>query len=198
MAIPQSEPHELRSAGSHRRSSIRMILSVDKQIGESPQVQWPALITGNTIMHALPPFAMALQLSVLDLDASSLRRLGHEPHFPLTDLVRIGLDLPSRIDVPAEEHPVGRLVGQHACPAALAAVDATVVEVATNTRLEHRLGDRYSEYVVLGGLESAKSLSEDLERVFDRGLNHDGLFHGRTGCSAAHFDSSGDCSTAIL
>lgn len=39
---------------------------------------------------------MTIQVSVLDLNPGPARRLGGESHFPLTDLVRIGLDLPLR------------------------------------------------------------------------------------------------------
>src|SRR5688572_10063687 len=108
-----------------------------QQVGEPLQVQRPASIAANTVAHAFPAFTMAFQFSVLDLDAGPVRGQGGEPHFPLTGLVRIGLDLPLRADVPAQEHPVGRFIGQHACPAALAAVNAAIIEVAADPRLEH-------------------------------------------------------------
>lgn len=38
--------------------------------------------------RAFPAFAMAFQLSVLDLNAGPVRRLGGEPHFPLTGPAR--------------------------------------------------------------------------------------------------------------
>ena len=72
----------------------------------------------------------------------ALRSLGHEADVDLARLVVIGLDLPLRADVPAERGPVGRLVHEHAGPAALAAVDAAVVDVAADARLEDGLGDR--------------------------------------------------------
>ena len=55
---------------------------------------------------------------------------------PLPELDHLcRLPKPGR-NVPTQKQSVGRLVGQPA----LAAVDATVIQVAANPRLEHRLG----------------------------------------------------------
>ena len=72
----------------------------------------------------------------------------------LAGVVRVGLDLPLRADVPAEHHPVRRLVGEDPRPAALAAVGAAVVDVAADPRLEHGLGDRRPSRLCSGGLKS--------------------------------------------
>lgn len=135
---------------------------------------------------------------MLELDAGAVRRLGGEPNLPLAGLVRIGLDLPLRADVPTQEHPVGRLVGQHARPAALAAVDAAVIDVTADARFKDRFGDRDGEQIVLGRLEAAEILGEDFECALDRSLDDNGLLHGRDGYARVHFCSSGDCSTTTL
>jgi hypothetical protein len=66
-----------------------------------------------------------------------------------------------RTDVPADHDAVGRLVGEDARPAALAAVDAAIVDVAALARLEDRVGDLDAEQVVLARLERAEALGED-------------------------------------
>jgi hypothetical protein len=63
-----------------------------QEVGVSLQVQQPALMAGDTVTHALPAFAVPLQLSVLDVNASPLWRLCGEAHLPLTGLTRIGPD----------------------------------------------------------------------------------------------------------
>jgi hypothetical protein len=65
----------------------------------------------------------------------------------------VGLDRPPRAGIPAEHHPVGRLEGQDPRPPALAAVRCPVHDAAAGPRLEHRLGDRRAEHVVLRRLE---------------------------------------------
>jgi len=66
--------------------------------------------------------------------------------------------------------------------------------VTADPRLEHGLGDRHVEQVVLGRLEVTESLGEHRERPFDRGLDDDlvvqdgsgGLGHG---CSSVWFST---------
>src|SRR5579859_116679 len=141
---------------------------------------------------------MAVEVAVLELDEGALRRLGREADLPLTRLVRIVLDLPLRTDRPAEHDACRRLVGEHAPPAALAAVDATVEEVATDAGLEHRLGDLDVEHVVLCRLEAAELLGEDPECAFDRRVDDDRRAYGRLSCSGAHSTSFVVCSTTAL
>jgi hypothetical protein len=69
---------------------------------------------------------------VLELDAGAFGRLRGEADFDLAGLLGVGLDLPLGADVPAEHEPVGRLIGEHPDPVALAAVDAAVVDVAAS------------------------------------------------------------------
>jgi hypothetical protein len=73
--------------------------------------------------------------------------------------------------------PIGRLVGQHARPAALAAVDAAVVDVAARARLEHGLGDVDAEHVVLARLDPVEVLREHAERALDRRLHDELVAH---------------------
>src|SRR2546429_129970 len=69
--------------------------------------------------------------------------------FCLKKKKRVVLDLPSRADVPAQQQPAGRLIGQHPRPTAYAPVNPAVVEKAADLQLEHGLGDRDLEQVVL-------------------------------------------------
>ena len=135
------------------------------------------------VADGLPAGAVAVEVAVLELDPRPLRRLGDEPHLDLAGLLEVGLDLPLRADVPAEHDPVRWLVGEHARPPAFAAVDAAVVDVPADARLEDGLGDLDAEHVVLGRLEAAELLGEDRERALDRRLDDD-LTCGRTSPAA--------------
>ena len=141
-----------------------------EQIRESLQVKRPPLGATDRGAHAFPALAMTIEVSVLELDARPLRSLGDEPDLDLAGLLEVGLQLPARADVPAEDHPVGRLVGEDARPMALASVDAAIEEATARAWLEHRLGDLDAQQVVVGRLEGAEVLGEDLEGALDRHL----------------------------
>ena len=66
-----------------------------------------------------------------------------------------------------------RLVREHPRPAAHAAVDAAVKDVAADARFEDRLGDLDAQHVVLGRLERAEPVGEDRERTLDRRFDDD-------------------------
>src|SRR5207244_11447845 len=100
--------------------------------------------------HPRPAVAVALEVAVRELDAGPVGRLRDEADLYLARLLGVGLDLPVEVDVPAEDEPVRRLVGEHARPLALAAVDATVVDAPAGARLDHHLGELRLEDVVLG------------------------------------------------
>lgn len=178
-------------------SKLRSGLPCNK-VDIAPQIERPALIAGDGIADAFPTLAMALQVAMLDLDAGPPSRFGGEPHLPLAGFGRVGLDAPLRADVPAQEHAVGRLIGQHARPAALAAVDTAVIDMAADPGLEHCLGDLGCKQIVLWRFETAEILGENLEGALDRRLDHDGLFHGGDGDLGVHGHSSGRVSTASL
>ena len=135
---------------------------------------------------------------MLELDARTVRGLGDEAHLDFAGLVAIGLDLPLRADVPAEHDPVRRLVCEHPRPAALAAVDAAVVDVPAHVRLEDRLGDLDVEQVVVGRLEAAEVIGEDREGALDGRLDDDRSADGGFRCLRAHELSFICCSTAVL
>src|SRR4029079_10035551 len=90
-------------------------------LGVALQVERPALIAVHAVANPLPAFAVTVEVAVLHLDADAVGALGDEGHLHLARLVGIGFELPLRTDVPAEHDPVGRLVGEHSRPAALAA-----------------------------------------------------------------------------
>ncbi len=83
---------------------------------------------------------------------------------------------------------------------AFAAIDAAVKDVATDSWLEHRLGNLHAEEIVLWRIwETARSLREDLEGAFSWRLDYDGQFHEATMLATGiHDDSSVVCSTANL
>ena len=55
---------------------------------------------------------------MLELEALPLRRLRDEEHLDLAGVVLVGLELPLRADVPAEDHTMGGLIGENASPSA--------------------------------------------------------------------------------
>ncbi len=65
------------------------------------------------------------------------------------------------------------VVDENPRPPALAAVDAAVINMATDPRLEASLRDGHRQQVVLGGFEVAKPLGEDRERLLDGCRNDD-------------------------
>src|SRR3954465_11722061 len=118
-----------------------MSAAARQKIGIRPQIARPAVLAVHALANTFPARPMALEMAVLELDARSPRRLGHEAYFDFTRLLQVRLDLPLRADVPAEHDALRRLVGQHPRPATLAAVDTAVEDAATHPRLEHGLGD---------------------------------------------------------
>ena len=82
-------------------------------------------------------------------------------------------------------------------PAALTAIDAPVVDVASDPRLKHRLGDRHGEQIVLRRFEVTESLREDAEGPINRSLDDD--LTTDSGCICLCLDSpSVGCSTTSL
>src|SRR5581483_11677700 len=96
------------------------------QVRVAAQVQRPALVAGDSLTHALPAFAVTVEVTMLELDARALRRLGDEADLPLALPLRVALQLPAGTDVPAHQDARGRLEGEHARPSALAPVHAAV------------------------------------------------------------------------
>jgi hypothetical protein len=142
-------------------------------LGESVEVEAPALVAVDSFADAFPAVAVAVEVAVLELDARAVRGLGDEAHLDFAGPVWVGLELSVGADVPAEDDPVRRLVGEHTGPAALAAVDAAVDDVAPDVRLEHGLGDLDLKQVVFARLEAAEVICEDRERAVDGGVNND-------------------------
>src|SRR5262249_34451138 len=108
----------------------------------------------------------------------------------LAGLLEIGLDLPPGADVPAEDDPGRRLVGEHARPPAFAPIHAPVVDVAAHTPLEHRLRDRDIEHVVLARLDAVEVLREYAERTLDWRIDDDLRPYRRLLCLCGHETSS--------
>src|SRR5690606_13286453 len=109
-----------------------MALSVLEQRHEPLQVKRPAALSTHPVAHRLPARAMALEIAVFELDARLAEALGDKADFHLAGLRRIRLDLPARVDVPADHDAIGRLVRQHARPAALRPVNAAVINMSAD------------------------------------------------------------------
>src|SRR4051812_1591820 len=202
--------HDLRRTGGRRgwRFSPNPAADNDESrggalqpLGVATQVERPALGPGDAVADVLPALAVAVEMTMLELDTRAPRRLGDEAHLPLARSGGIGLEPPGPGNVPAHHHAVRRLVGEHAREAALASVDPAVVDVAAHPRLEHGLGDVDAEQVVVAGLEVAEPPGEDVEGALDRRVDDDRLPHGRVrvlGCLCAHGSPFSGCSTVAL
>ena len=90
-----------------------------------------------------------------------------------------------------------RVISQDPRPAALAAVDAPIVNVATDVRIEYRLGDCHAEQIVLWRLEVTEPLSKDAESPINRRLDDDLTTDCRFVC-LGHDAPSVGCSTTSL
>src|SRR5690242_7504028 len=101
------------SSGSRRAVLVTGGVSavLAEQGGITGQVQRPSLLLADAVGDRLPAGAVPVEVPVLQLDASAVRAIGDEAHLDLTGPVRVGLDLPPGADIPAEHHPVRRLVG---------------------------------------------------------------------------------------
>src|SRR5690348_15954344 len=123
------------------------------QGGVAVQVQGPALRAVDAAGDRFPARAVPVDVPVLQFHPGAVGGFGVEPHLDLAGLGRVGLDRPPRADVPGEHHPVRRVEGQDPRPPALAAIYSPVRDAAAGPGLEHGLGDRRPEQVVLGWLE---------------------------------------------
>src|SRR5580693_10658530 len=111
-----------------------------EQGGVPGQVERPSLVAVDALADRLPPGTVPVEVAVLQLDPGAVRSLGHEPDLDLAGQLRVGRHLPIGADVPAEDHPGGRLVGEDSRPAAFAAVSGPVVDMPADMRLKDCLG----------------------------------------------------------
>src|SRR5680860_860126 len=161
------------------------LFSAGEEVGVPVEVVRPSLACADTVADAGPAVAVPVEVAVFDVDAGAVLGERGERDFDLAGLVLVSLDLPVGADVPAEHEPGMRFVGQHACPAAFAAVGAAVDDVAPDVGLHDGLGDGHREQVVVGWLERAEVTCEHLECAFpgcvdlDRGVHRGGF--GRLG-----------------
>src|SRR5437764_6197520 len=164
--------------------------------GVAVQVQRPALLPVHAVGDGFPAGAVPVDVPVLQLDPGAVRGLGVEPHLDLAGLGRVGLDGPAGADVPAEHHPVRRVEGQDPRPPALAAVRRPVRDAAADPGLEHRLGDRRAEQVMLRRLEVPEPVGEHSESTLYRRVHHD-LLADRHCLGLGHYpSSSGACAVS--
>src|SRR2546429_3243068 len=109
------------------------------QGGIPGQVERPSLVAVDAVADRPPAGTVPVEVAVLQFDPGAVRSLGHEPDLDLAGQLRVGLDLPLRVDVPAEYHAGWRLVGQDPRPPALAAVDGAGGDVAADAGPEDGL-----------------------------------------------------------
>src|SRR5947208_12817680 len=76
-----------------RRSHVGGGPSTREEAAESLQVERPAAVAADGFARALPAFAVAVEIAVLELHPGSLRALGDETHLDLAGLLEVGLDL---------------------------------------------------------------------------------------------------------
>src|SRR5215475_14858093 len=139
------------------------------------QVQRPALGPVHAVSNRFPPGTVPVDMPVLQLHPRAGWRLGVEPHLDLAGLGLVSLDRPPRADIPAEHHAGRRVKGQDPRPPAFAAVRCPVHNAAAHPRLEHSLGYRRPEHVVLWWLEVPELISKHRESTLDRRVNNDVL-----------------------
>src|SRR5262249_31497510 len=87
---------------------------------------------------------------------------------------------------------------EHACPSALAAVDADVVHVTSDARLEHHLGELAAKYVMVGRPPGADLRGECVEGALLRDVDDDGRPYRGVGRRHAHVSSLVARSTVSL
>ena len=161
------------------------------------QVERPSPITIDTVAKRLPARSVAIEVTMLELEARPFRRLGDKPDLDLAGVALVRLELPLRADVPAEDDPIGWFIREDAGPSALAPIGGAVVDVATNPRLEAGLGDLGAEKVVLWRLEVTEPLDERGKGTLDRRVDDD-LATDDGIIGHVHDFSSGGCSTRSL
>ena len=76
------------------------------------QIERPSRITIDALVNRLPARSVAIEVTVLELRASPFRRLCDKPDLDLVGVALVRLELPLRADVPAEDDPIGRFIGE--------------------------------------------------------------------------------------
>src|SRR5580693_10444950 len=89
-----------------------------EQGGVPGQVERPPLVVVDAVADRLPAGTVPVEVAVLQFDPGAVRSLGHEPDLDLAGQFRVGRHPPIGADVPAEDHPGGRLVGEDSRPPA--------------------------------------------------------------------------------
>src|SRR5262245_9307714 len=125
----------------------------------------------------LPALTVTVEIAVLELDTRPLGTLGDEANLDLAGAFGIGLDLPLWADVPTDHDSMRRFIGEDTRPTALAAVDAAIIDMAADARLEHRLGDLDPEQVVLAWFDAIEFVGERSERPLDWCVHDDVQLH---------------------
>jgi hypothetical protein len=139
------------------------------------EIQRPPGIAIDSIGDGLPAGAMALKVSMFQLDSGALGGFGEKPHLNFTGPGGIALQLPCWPDVPRKDDPSGRFVYKDARPFASTAVHPDVVNVASYTRLKYGFRDRDREQIVFPGFDGVESVDEERECSLNTSVDDDAL-----------------------
>jgi len=171
-------PHRVISNGRERLAERNATERLLGRLGEAAQA--PA--RADRVAHAFPPVAMPVEVPVGQHDPGAAGRELGEGDLDLAGALRVGLDLPLEVDVPAETDPDGRFVGENRGPLALTAIGAAVDDVAAGIGLEDHLGQRGLQDVLVVVPPGADPFGEDAERMLRAGIDFDfGADRGGTG-----------------
>src|SRR5580693_178373 len=101
----------IRPCGRHDATTRRVSGAVGdllpgEPLRERTQPDLPAPVRADRVAHRLPAVAVAVDVTVLELDPRTRRAVGDEPDLYLTRPGRVGLDLPLHRDVPTEDDPM--------------------------------------------------------------------------------------------
>src|SRR5205823_12880236 len=115
---------------------------------------------------------VALEAAVLELDAGRRRPLCHEANLDLARPRLVGVVLPARPEVPAEDDALGRLPLDHAAPLAFGAVGGALVPASARAGLDHHLLRRLlADVVRIEQPPGGHALGEDREGALLRRLD---------------------------
>src|SRR5687767_3323441 len=99
-----------------------------QQLDVPLEVERPAVLGGDAVAGSLPAVAVTLEVPVDQADPGPAVALRGKRHLDLARPLEILRRPPVGADVPAEDEPGRRLVGEHPRPAAPASVAAAVVD----------------------------------------------------------------------
>ncbi|SDP28006.1 PAS domain S-box-containing protein/diguanylate cyclase (GGDEF) domain-containing protein [Nakamurella panacisegetis] len=190
-----------RSAGAHLKLSVNLSAQSFEGAKLLQMVIDAARLAGWPLGQLTLELTEGVLMSDTEAAATVLARLGELNvsvafddfgtgySLDLARPIEVCLDLPRRPDIPTEHELVRPIEHEHPRPPARASIGARVNDRATCPRLEHRLGDRRHQQVVLGRLELAEPLGEQREGLRLSERNSHRPQHSRARNPTRHYDS---------